>query len=113
MLDGSFNAPHKTLTHHRAHAATHEIKFKTSSNHIDAVNRAAHDHQGIGFTGVAHGFFDAFGVFAAVFEFQSIDGHHFLANFVATFIVQKIVQASTSTHPVVVTAGGANVLVLL
>ena len=113
LFDGGFNAAHKTLAHNRAHAAAHEVKLEASGHHVDAVNGAAHDHQGVGFTGVAHGFFDALGVLAAVFEFQSVDRDHFLANFVAAFVVQKVVQTGTCANAVVVTAGGANVLVLL
>ena len=48
---------------------------------------ATHDHQGIGFAGVVHSFFEAFWVFAAVFELQGIHRHHFLAYFVASFAI--------------------------
>ena len=91
LFDGRFNTAHKTLANDGAHAAAHEIKFEASGHHVDAVDGAAHDHQGVGFTGVAHGFFDALGVLAAVFEFQSVNRHHFLANFIAAFVVQKVI----------------------
>ena len=93
LLDGGVHAAHKTLADHRAHRAAHEVEFKASGHHIDAVHRAAHHHQGVGLAGVFQGFFQAFGVFAAVLEFQGVHRQDFLANLVAAFRVQERIQA--------------------
>ena len=87
LLNGGFNAAHKTLAHHRAHAAAHEAELKAGRHEADAVHSAAHHDQGIGLTRVFHGLFQAFGVFTAVFEFQGVDGQHLLTNLETTFAV--------------------------
>ena len=111
MRDGGFHAAHKALTHHRAHGSPHEVEFEAGGDQVDAVHRAAHDHQGIGLAGVVHGFFQALGVFAAVFELKRVNGQDFLTDFVAAFTVQKGVQAGAGTDAQVVRAAGADVLV--
>jgi hypothetical protein len=113
LLNSSFDATHKALADHRAHGAAHEFKFKTRNHQANAVYRAAHDDECIGFTGVFQCFFEALGVFAAVFELQRIDWQHFLADFIAAFVVQKDIQAGPRANAVVVAAAGADVLVLL
>ena len=77
------------------------------------MHSTTHDHQGIRFACVVHSFFEAFRVFAAVFELQGIHRYHFLAYFVASFAIQKGIQTLAGADTVVVAAGGANVLVLL
>ena len=67
--------------------------------------------QRIGLARVFQGLFEALGVFAAVFEFQRVDGQHFLTDLVAAFSVEEHVQAVARAHAVVVAASGADVVV--
>ena len=113
MLNGCVNATHKALTHHRAHAAPHEVEFKAGRHSAYAQHGTPHDHQGVSFARVFQRFFQTFGVFAAVLELERIHGQHFLANLKAAFIVQKGVEPRPCAHAVVVAAGGADILVLL
>ena len=113
LLDRSFHAAHKALAYHRAHAAAHEFKLKARRHQCDALHAAAHDHQRVGLAGVLQGLFQAFGVFAAVFELERINRQHFLADLVSAFAVQKHVQPGSRADAVVVAASGADVLVLL
>lgn len=111
LFDGSVYAAHKALAHDRAHRAAHEVEFKTGHHHIDVVHCTAHDHQGVCFAGVLHGFFEALGVLAAVFEFQGVHRQHFLTDFVAAFGVEEHVQTIAGAHAVVVAASRADVVV--
>ena len=113
LLNGHFHATNKTLTHHRAHGAAHEVKFKAGGHHGDAVQRTTHHDQGIGFAGVLQRFLEAIGVFFAVFETQRVNRQHFLTNFEPPFGVEKSIQTSTCTNTVVVAAFRANIDVLL
>ncbi len=113
LLDGGFHAPAKALAYHGADGAAHEVELKARGDQLDAFDGAAHDDQGIGFAGVFQRFFQALRVFAAVFEFEGIDGDDFLADFVAAFAVHEVVQAVAGVDAVVVTAGGADVLIFL
>ena len=113
LFDGSFDAAHKALAHHRAHRAAHEVELKAGGHHVDALDRTTHDDEGVGFARVLQGFFQALGVLAAVLELEGVHGQHFLADFIAAFGVQKGVQPCAGANAVVVAALGADVLVLL
>ena len=72
------NAAHKALAYHAAHAATHKAKLKASGYQADAAHVAAHNYQRICLARVIKRFFQALGVFAAVFELERINGQHLL-----------------------------------
>ena len=79
---------HKTLAHHRAHRAAHEVKFKCGDDDGLLKNCARLHHQGFGFTRVFDRFGQAVGVFAAVFEFQTINRFDFLRQLNAVVRIQ-------------------------
>ncbi|MCY1168884.1 hypothetical protein D9M73_88950 [compost metagenome] len=113
MLDGSVHTAHKTFTNDAAHAAAHEVEFKTAGNHTNAVHGATHDDQCIGFAGVFQRLFQAFGVLAAVLELEGIDRQDFLAQLVTAFGIQKGIQPGARAYAVVVAALRADILVFL
>jgi hypothetical protein len=108
-----FYSAHKALADYGAHRAAHEVKFKTSRHHFQAVHRAAHDDECIRLPRIVHGHLQALGVFFAVFEFECIHGHHFLANFIAAFRVQKTIQPRAGRDAVMMATFGADHEVLL
>jgi hypothetical protein len=69
------------------------------------------DDQRIGLAGGFQGFFQAFGVLAAVLELERVDRHDLLADFVAAFGVQKGIEPGARTDAVVVRTVRADVLV--
>ena len=87
LLDSGFYTAYKALAHYGAHATAHEVKLKASRHQADAVHRAAHYHQCVGFSGVFQRFFQAFGVFAAVFELERVNRQDFLADLETAFVV--------------------------
>ena len=113
MLDGGVHPAHKSLTHDRAHAATHELELKTSCHHANAQHGATHHHQRVGLAGVLQRFFKAVWVLAAVLELEGIHRQHLLPDLVPPFIVQKQVQPGPCPNAVVVAAGRADILVVL
>ena len=83
------HAANKPLTNHAAHAAGHEVKFKATGDHTNAVHRAAHDDECIGFSGVFHRFFQPLRVLAAVLELERVNRQDFLAKLVTALGVKK------------------------
>lgn len=74
LIDGGFDAAHKALAHHAAHAAAHEVKFEAGRHQVDAFDRTAHDDEGVGLARVFQGFLQALGVLAAVLNLSASTG---------------------------------------
>ena len=107
------DATHEPLADHRAHGSAHELELETGSHQREAVHRASHHDQGIGFAGVFQRILQTLGVLLAVLELQGIDRNDLLADLEATLGVEERIQAGPRTDSVVVTALGADIDVLL
>ena len=104
---------HEALAHHRSHGAAHEAEFEGGHHHRNGLDGTLHHHQRVGLPGLGRIRLQAFGIAPAVHELEEIHRHHFRADLVAAFGVQRDVEPLARGDAVVVGALGTDVEALL
>src|SRR5690606_33904622 len=113
FLQGDISRPNEAFADHGAHGAAHEVELEGGRHHRHALERAAHDNQGVILAGLFLGLSQAILVTLAVAETQDVDWLDLRPDLAPAAAVQKGLQTPPGADAQVVIALGTDLQIAL